>query len=108
VDGTWRPFELVSCKITCVTVFSYHPILGSLVVLRSYWRRLNIQAVAQYLTSSQGILGSFLIKLNVKIAIYRKNTIIGDWPILEVVCVSAITAAVSYLVSSSSISLHFH
>ncbi|KAF9453587.1 Cl-channel protein [Macrolepiota fuliginosa MF-IS2] len=45
-----------------------------------------------------GILGSLLIKLNVKVAIYRKNSIISDWPILEVVCISAATAAVSYLV----------
>lgn len=55
----------------------------------------------QYSQPSQGILGSLLIKLNVKIAIYRRNSLISEWPILEVVCVSAITAAVSYLVCSS-------
>ena len=45
------------------------------------------------------MLGSFLIRLNVEIAIYRRQSIVGDWPILEVVCASAITAALSYLVS---------
>lgn len=45
-----------------------------------------------------GTLGSLLIKLNVKIAVYRKNSMIADWQVLEVICVTAITAAVSYLV----------
>lgn len=53
---------------------------------------------ARYSPHSKGILGSLLIKLNVKIAVYRRNSVIGNWPILEVVCVSAVTAAVSYLV----------
>lgn len=46
----------------------------------------------------QGVLGSLLIRLNVEIAL-RRNTLLREWPILEVVCVSAVTAAVSYLVS---------
>ncbi|KAJ7623517.1 Cl-channel protein [Roridomyces roridus] len=50
-----------------------------------------------------GILGSLLIKLNVEIALYRRNSSLNDWPILEVVAVSAITAAVSYLVVFSRV-----
>lgn len=49
--------------------------------------------------SNQGALGSLLIKLNVQIAVYRRNSVLHHWPVLEVVGVSAITAAVSYLVS---------
>lgn len=46
----------------------------------------------------QGVLGSLLIRLNVEIALYRRNSILRDWPVLEVVSVSAVTAAISYLV----------
>jgi len=45
-----------------------------------------------------GVLGSMLIKLNVWVAVYRKNSNLKLWPILEVVGASAVTAAVSYLV----------
>ncbi|KAJ6485834.1 Cl-channel protein [Mycena sanguinolenta] len=50
-----------------------------------------------------GILGPLLIKLNVEIALYRRNSVLNDWPILEVVGVSAITAATSYLVVFSRV-----
>lgn len=50
----------------------------------------------------QGVVGSLLIKLNVQVAIYRRNSYLADWPVLEVVCVSAITAGISYLVSPIS------
>ncbi|KAF9005995.1 Cl-channel protein [Cyathus striatus] len=46
-----------------------------------------------------GVLGSFLIKLNVEIALYRRNSILTGWPVLEVVSFSAFTAAISYLSS---------
>jgi hypothetical protein len=39
-----------------------------------------------------------LIKLNVEVALYRRNSMLHDWPVLEVVGVSAVTAAISYLV----------
>ncbi|KZT07272.1 Cl-channel protein, partial [Laetiporus sulphureus 93-53] len=45
-----------------------------------------------------GLLGSLLIKLNAAAAVYRRNSILNNWPTLEVVGFSAITAAVSYLV----------
>lgn len=48
----------------------------------------------------QGVLGSLLIKLNISVALYRRNSYIKDWPVLEVVCVSALTAGFSYLVSA--------
>lgn len=51
----------------------------------------------------QGVLGTLLIRMNTEIAIHRRQSIIGDWPILEVVSASAITAALSYLVSGDDL-----
>ncbi|KAJ7230701.1 Cl-channel protein [Mycena pura] len=50
-----------------------------------------------------GILGSILIKLNVEAALYRRSSALNDWPVLEVIGVSAITAAISYLVVFSRV-----
>lgn len=49
--------------------------------------------------TAQGVLGSFLIKLNIAAAVYRRNSILHEWPVLEVTGAAAVTAAVSYLVS---------
>ncbi|EPT02984.1 hypothetical protein FOMPIDRAFT_1159568 [Fomitopsis schrenkii] len=51
-----------------------------------------------FLSVMGGILGSLLIRLNARIAVYRRNSVLNHWPTLEVVCVSAVTAAVCYLV----------
>lgn len=48
----------------------------------------------------KGLLGPLLIRLNVAAAIYRRNSILHHMPIMEVVGVTALTGAVSYLVSS--------
>ena len=39
-----------------------------------------------------------MIRLNVEVALYRRNSGLGDWPVLEVISISAVTAAISYLV----------
>lgn len=39
-----------------------------------------------------------MIRLNVEVALYRRNSGLGDWPVVEVISVSAVTAALSYLV----------
>jgi chloride channel 3/4/5 len=41
-------------------------------------------------------MGTLLIKLNVRAAIYRHNSFIAEWPLLEVVMVAAVTAIISY------------
>lgn len=41
-----------------------------------------------------------MIKLNIAAAVYRRNSILHEWPILEVTGAAAITAAVSYLVGA--------
>ncbi|KAL0953386.1 hypothetical protein HGRIS_004625 [Hohenbuehelia grisea] len=45
-----------------------------------------------------GVLGHLLIKLNVEAATLRRHSAINDWPILEVVAASALTATISYLI----------
>ena len=75
-------------------------VLDSLDYLRSHrgkCTRLKLQSTSD-IPCNQGALGSLLIKLNVRIAVYRRNSVLYQWPVLEVVGVSAITAAVSYLV----------
>jgi hypothetical protein len=44
-----------------------------------------------------------MIRLNVEVALYRRNSGLVNWPVIEVISVSAITAAISYLVCSSII-----
>jgi hypothetical protein len=46
-----------------------------------------------------------MIRLNVEVALYRRNSGLENWPVVEVVFVSAITAAISYLVCGSIILL---
>ena len=55
---------------------------------------------------NQGALGSLLIKLNVRFAVYRRKSALFHWPVLEVVGASATTAAISYLVSLFSVNKH--
>ncbi|KAI5830328.1 hypothetical protein K523DRAFT_372229 [Schizophyllum commune Tattone D] len=45
-----------------------------------------------------GVLGSLLIKLNVQVALLRRYSLIHEYPVLEVIGVSAVTAAVSFLI----------
>ncbi|KAF7977593.1 hypothetical protein HWV62_3192 [Athelia sp. TMB] len=54
-----------------------------------------------------GVLGSLLIKLNVMVAVYRRNSPLNDWPIIEVVFGSAVTAAISYLIVFSRFFVYF-
>ncbi|TRM60738.1 chloride channel [Schizophyllum amplum] len=44
-----------------------------------------------------GVLGSVLIKLNVQVALLRRYSLIQEYPVLEVIGVSAVTASVSFL-----------
>ncbi|KAL1753840.1 chloride channel [Schizophyllum commune] len=46
-----------------------------------------------------GVLGSLLIKLNVQVALLRRYSLIHEYPVLEVIGVSAVTAAVSFLMA---------
>lgn len=46
----------------------------------------------------QGLLGALLIKLNAAAAVYRRHSFLHEWPVAEVAGMTALTAAVSYLV----------
>ncbi|RXW17772.1 hypothetical protein EST38_g8077 [Candolleomyces aberdarensis] len=100
-DVMWRGF--VASAIAAVALQWVNPfgtaklVLFQVTALSDQWRAFELIPWIS-LGVIGGVLGSFLIRLNVEIAIYRRQSIVGDWPILEVVCASAITAAFSYLV----------
>jgi chloride channel 3/4/5 len=45
-----------------------------------------------------GVLGALLIRLNVAAAVYRRHSVIHQWPLLEVVGVTSITAIISSII----------
>ncbi|KAF9269075.1 Cl-channel protein [Marasmius fiardii PR-910] len=100
-DVMWRGF--VASAIAAVALQYVDPFGTSKLVLfqvtngSDTWRAFELFPWLA-LGVIGGVLGSLLIKLNVEIALYRRNSILNDWPVLEVVGTSAITAAISYLV----------
>ncbi|KAJ3732092.1 Cl-channel protein [Lentinula guzmanii] len=100
-DVMWRGF--VASAIAAVSLQYIDPFGTSKLVLFQVtsggdtWRAFEL---IPWLTLGVigGVLGSLLIKLNVEIALYRKNSVLNQYPILEVATVSAITAAIAYLV----------
>ncbi|KAI0352159.1 hypothetical protein OH77DRAFT_1428938 [Trametes cingulata] len=102
-DGNvmWRGF--VTSVIAAVSLQYVDPFGTSKLVLfqvsesGSVWRAFELVPWV-FLSVIGGLLGSLLIKLNTAVAVYRQQTALRDWPILEVVGFTAITAAVSYLV----------
>ncbi|KAF8871065.1 Cl-channel protein [Gymnopilus junonius] len=86
-DVMWRGF--VASAIAAVSLQWVNPFgTAKLVLFQVPWVILGVVG---------GVLGSLLIRLNVEIAL-RRNTLLRRWPILEVICVSAVTAALSYLI----------
>ncbi|KAJ7035598.1 Cl-channel protein [Mycena alexandri] len=102
----WRGF--VASAVAAVALQWVNPFGTSKLVLfqvtsgSDTWRAFEL---IPWLTLAVigGILGSLLIKLNVEIALYRRSSVLNEWPVLEVVGVSAITAAISYLVVFSRV-----
>ncbi|KIK61661.1 hypothetical protein GYMLUDRAFT_165705 [Collybiopsis luxurians FD-317 M1] len=100
-DVMWRGF--VASAIAAVSLQYVDPFGTSKLVLFQVtsggdtWRAFEL---IPWLTLGVigGILGSLLIKLNTEIALYRRNSALNDYPILEVAAASAITAAIAYLV----------
>ncbi|KIJ55127.1 hypothetical protein M422DRAFT_199235 [Sphaerobolus stellatus SS14] len=45
-----------------------------------------------------GVLGAFMIRLNVNMAVIRRNSVLAEWPLMEIIAVTGITAGLSYLV----------
>ncbi|EMD39275.1 hypothetical protein CERSUDRAFT_112928 [Gelatoporia subvermispora B] len=100
-DVMWRGF--VTSVIAAVSLQYVDPFGTSKLVLfevtgvADTWRAFELVPWL-FLAVIGGLLGSLLIKLNAAAAVYRHNSVIRDWPILEVVGFTALTAAVSYLV----------
>ncbi|KAJ4473627.1 Cl-channel protein [Lentinula aciculospora] len=100
-DVMWRGF--VASAIAAVSLQYIDPFGTSKLVLFQVtsggdtWRAFELIPWLS-LGVIGGVLGSLLIKLNVEIALYRKSSVLNEYPILEVATVSAITAAIAYLV----------
>ncbi|KAF9480503.1 Cl-channel protein [Pholiota conissans] len=100
-DVMWRGF--VASAIAAVALQWVNPfgtaklVLFQVTFVSDTWRAFELIPWVT-LGVIGGVLGSLLIKLNVEIALYRRNSVLRDWPILEVVSVSAVTAAISYLI----------
>ncbi|RDX51224.1 hypothetical protein OH76DRAFT_1378993 [Lentinus brumalis] len=100
-DVMWRGF--VTSVIAAVSLQYIDPFGTSKLVLfqvsesASTWRAFELIPWV-FLSVLGGLLGSLLIKLNAAVAAYRRHSVLHEWPIVEVVGFTAITAAVSYLV----------
>ncbi|KAI0286118.1 chloride channel [Russula aff. rugulosa BPL654] len=100
-DVLWRGF--VTSVIAAVTLQYVDPFRTSKLVLFQVTNGSDTWLAFElipwlFLAVIGGVLGSLLIKLNIAAAVYRRNSILHEWPILEVTGAAAITAAVSYLV----------
>ncbi|KAF8967680.1 Cl-channel protein [Flammula alnicola] len=100
-DVIWRGF--VASAIAAVSLQWVNPfgtaklVLFQVTFVSDTWRAFELIPWVT-LGVIGGVLGSLLIKLNVEIALYRRHSVLEAWPILEVVCATAVTAAISYLV----------
>ncbi|KDR80589.1 hypothetical protein GALMADRAFT_240906 [Galerina marginata CBS 339.88] len=100
-DVMWRGF--VASAIAAVSLQWVNPfstaklVLFQVTFMSDSWRAFELIPWVT-LGVIGGVLGSLLIRLNVEIALYRRNSVLGEWPVLEVVFASAVTAAVSYLI----------
>ncbi|PVG03313.1 Cl-channel protein [Serendipita vermifera] len=94
----WRAF--VTSAIAAVSLQYVDPFGTSKLVLfqvqsNSVWRDFELIPWS-FLAVAGGAMGNLLIKLNVQAAIYRHNSFIREWPLVEVAIVAAITAIISY------------
>lgn len=100
-DVLWRGF--VASAVAAVSLQWVDPfrtkklVLFQVTYVDDAWRAFELVPWL-FLGVIGGVLGSLLIKMNVQIALYRRNSALHDWPILEVIGVTAITAAISYLI----------
>ncbi|KAI0773298.1 chloride channel [Trametes elegans] len=100
-DVMWRGF--VTSVVAAVSLQYIDPFGTSKLVLfqvsgsETTWRAFELLPWI-FLSIVGGILGTLLIKLNTAAAVYRRHSALYEWPIVEVVGFTAITAAISYLV----------
>ncbi|KAG8834550.1 hypothetical protein FRC17_008384 [Serendipita sp. 399] len=94
----WRAF--VTSAIAAVSLQYVDPFGTAKLVLfqvhsKSVWRDFELIPWS-FLAVVGGVLGSLLIKLNMHAAVYRHNSLLREWPLLEVFIVAAVTAIISY------------
>ncbi|GJE98065.1 Cl-channel protein [Phanerochaete sordida] len=101
-DVLWRGF--VTSVIAAVSLQYIDPFGTSKLVLFEVsgavgdtWRAFEL-IPWMLLAIVGGVVGTLLIRLNAAAAVYRRNSAIHDWPVLEVVSFAALTGAVCYLV----------
>ncbi|KAF6761563.1 Cl-channel protein [Ephemerocybe angulata] len=105
-DVMWQGF--VASAIAAVALQWVNPfgtaklVLFQVTALSDTWRAFELIPWIS-LGVIGGVLGSLIIRLNVEIAIYRRQSAVGEWPVLEVVFASGVTAALSYLVQTSEL-----
>ncbi|KIP04518.1 hypothetical protein PHLGIDRAFT_109438 [Phlebiopsis gigantea 11061_1 CR5-6] len=101
IDVMWRGF--VTSVIAAVSLQWVDPFGTAKLVLfqvtagSDTWRAFELVPWLM-LAVIGGLVGSLLIRLNAAAAVYRRNSSIHEWPVLEVVGFSALTATVCYLV----------
>ncbi|KAI5124285.1 hypothetical protein M0805_005132 [Coniferiporia weirii] len=100
-DVMWRGF--VTSVIAAVSLQYINPFGTSKLVLfqvtsvSDTWRAFELLPWL-FLSVVGGVLGALLIKFNIAAAVYRQRSYLQDYPILEVVGVTAITGCISYLI----------
>ncbi|QRV88650.1 ClC voltage-gated chloride channel protein [Ceratobasidium sp. AG-Ba] len=94
----WRAFVcavLAAVTLQWTDVFATGKLVLFQVTAGAPWRGFEL-VPWMILSVFGGLSGALLIKLNVASAIHRHRSWIKEWPLMEVVCVTAFTAVMSY------------
>ncbi|CAE6495359.1 unnamed protein product [Rhizoctonia solani] len=94
----WRAFV---CAVLAAVTLQWTDVFanGNLVLFRvtegTPWKGFELFPW-MILSVFGGLAGALLIRLNITAAVHRHHSWIRDWPLMEVVCVTAFTSLLSY------------
>ncbi|KAG9103649.1 hypothetical protein FRC06_009153 [Ceratobasidium sp. 370] len=94
----WRAFVcavLAAVTLQWTDVFATGKLVLFQVTAGAPWRGFEL-VPWMILSVFGGLAGALLIRLNITAAIHRHRSWIREWPLMEVVCVTAFTALFSY------------
>ncbi|KAG9114915.1 hypothetical protein FRC07_007585 [Ceratobasidium sp. 392] len=94
----WRAFVcavLAAVTLQWTDVFATGKLVLFQVTAGAPWRGFEL-VPWMFLSVFGGLAGALLIRLNIAAALYRHHSWIREWPLMEVVCVTAFTALFSY------------
>ncbi|KAJ1306571.1 hypothetical protein OPQ81_007572 [Rhizoctonia solani] len=97
----WRAFV---CAVLAAMTLQWTDVFanGNLVLFRvtegTPWKGFELFPW-MVLSVFGGLAGALLIRLNIAAAVHRHNSWVRDWPLMEVICVSAFTSLLSYPVA---------